>query len=75
MGDLDCKGYTELILGEIERIDGLTVQIKAGEEDEELYEICGIPLDDFDAQIDYALALAEIAGRVVRKVNRDAAPL
>jgi hypothetical protein len=67
MGDLDCKGYTELTLGEIERIDGLTVQIKAGEEDEGLYEICGIPLDDFDAQTDYALALAEIAGKVERK--------
>ncbi len=66
MADLDCKGYTELTFGEIERIEGLRVQPKEGEEDAELYEVCGIPVDNFDAQTDYALALAEIAGKVVR---------
>ena len=65
MNDLDCKGYTELTFGDIERIEGLRVQPKEGE-DVELYEISGIPSDDFGAQTDYALALARIAGKAAK---------
>jgi hypothetical protein len=65
MGDLDCKGYTCIFAEDIERIEGLKVQQKESS-DPDLYEIEGIPVDDFTAQTDYAIALAKISGGVVR---------
>ena len=61
MVGLDCKGYTEILVRDIEQIDGLTIQKKVGD-DIDLYEIAGIPLNDLSAQTDYALALARISG-------------
>ena len=69
MGDLDCKGYTCLLAEDIERIEGLKVQQKESS-DPDLYEIEGIPVDDFTAQTDYAIALAKISGGVVRVPKR-----
>lgn len=65
MGDLDCKGYTEVLAGDVELISGLTIHRKVSD-DPDFYEIAGIPLDDIAAQTDYALALAKICGKVVR---------
>lgn len=65
MGDLDCRGYTEIVVGDVERITGLGIQPKPGD-DSDLFELTGIPLDDITAQNDYALALAKISGKVVR---------
>jgi hypothetical protein len=72
IGDLDCKGYTEILAGEIERIDGLRIQPKKESDDLDLYEIAGIPFDDITAQNDYAIALAKICSKAVRvkKQNR-----
>ena len=70
MGALDCKGYTYILVDEhIERIEGLKVQRKESS-DPDLYEIAGIPVDDFTAQTDYAIALAKISGGVVRVPKR-----
>lgn len=65
IGDLDCKGYAELLAGDIDRIYGLRIDSKECD-DADLYEIAGIPLDNITAQNDYALALAKICGKVVR---------
>jgi hypothetical protein len=69
MADLDCKGYTELLISEIEQIIGLKLQPKDGG-DADLYEISGIPVDNITAQNDYALALAKISGKAIRLRNR-----
>jgi len=69
MGDLDCKGYTNILVGEVERIEGLKIQQKESG-DSDLYEIAGIPLNNLTAQTDYAIALARISGRVVRVPKR-----
>ena len=68
MGDLDCKGYTYIVVRDVELI-GLEIQPKETG-DSDLYEIAGIPLNDITAQIDYAIALARIAGRVERTQKR-----
>ena len=68
MGELDCRGYAAICVGDVERIDGLTVQRKS-DDDPDLYEIAGIPLDDITAQNDYAIALAKVCGKAV-KVQR-----
>lgn len=69
MGDLDCKGYTYILAEDIERLEGLKVQQKESS-DPELYEISGIPVGDFTAPTDYAIALATISGGVVRVPKR-----
>lgn len=68
MGELDCKGYTYMLVADVERIEGLMIQRK--ESDPELYEIAGIPVDNFTAQTDYAIALAKISRGVVRVPKR-----
>lgn len=65
MGELDCKGYAAILVGDVERIEGLTIQRK-GDDDPDLYEIAGIPLDDTTAQYDYAIALAKVCGKAVK---------
>jgi hypothetical protein len=69
MGSLDCKGYAELLAGEIEQIPGLEIHQKDGD-DPDLYEIAGIPPDNITTQSDYALALAKICGNAVRVARR-----
>jgi hypothetical protein len=61
MNALTCKGYTVILLGDIEKIDGLSVRAKEGD-DEGCFEIIGIPPDNVAAQNDYGLALAKISG-------------
>jgi len=68
MGDLDCKGYVELLAGDIERI-GLTVLLKKCA-DPDLFEIAGIPVNDITAETDYAIALANICGPVMKVPKR-----
>jgi hypothetical protein len=65
MGDLDCKGYAEMLAGDVELISGLRIQRKESD-DPDFYEIAGIPLNDTTAQNDYALALTKICGKAVR---------
>jgi hypothetical protein len=69
MGELDCKGHTYILVADVERIEGLKIQQKESG-DPELYEIAGIPVDDFTAQTDYAIALAKISRVVVRVPKR-----
>jgi hypothetical protein len=69
MGELDCKGYTYILVGDVERIEGLMIQQKESS-DSDRYEIAGIPPNDFTAQTDYAIALAKISGSVVRVPKR-----
>jgi hypothetical protein len=70
MGDLDCKGYAEMLAGDVELIGGLTIQLKESD-DPDFYEIAGIPLNDTTAQNDYAFALAKICGKAVRVKKRN----
>jgi hypothetical protein len=65
MGELDCKGYTYILVADVERIQGLKIQQEESS-DPDLYEIAGIPSDNFTAQTDYAIALAKISAGVVR---------
>ena len=48
---------------------GLEIQQKESS-DPDLYEIAGIPSDNFTAQTDYAIALAKISAGVVRVPRR-----
>jgi hypothetical protein len=69
MGELDCRGYTYILVADVERIHGLKIQQKESS-DPDVYEIAGIPLDNFTAQTDYAIALANISAGVVRVPKR-----
>ena len=69
MGELDCKGYTYILVADVERIQGLKIQQEESS-DPDLYEIAGIPSDNFTAQTDYAIALAKISAGVVRVPRR-----
>ena len=60
MGELSCRGYVALRAGSIAEI-GLTLVRKAAEEDPGYWEIVGIPIGDFDAEQDFAIALAKAA--------------
>ena len=68
MGDLDCRGYVRIPIAQITKL-GLRVQAKTGSEnptnDNDLLEIVGIPIDDEQLQISYALALADAADQTV----------
>lgn len=68
MGDLDCRGYVRIPIAQITKLS-LRVQAKTGSEnptnDNDLLEIVGIPIDDEQLQISYALALADAADQTV----------
>lgn len=64
IGTLDCKGYVFLTVGQIREI-GLRVEQKGNDDDPDLLEIRGIPLNDTNAQQDYAIELANRASAPV----------
>jgi hypothetical protein len=73
MGSLTCKGYVSITSAAIRSL-GLDVSFKERdnpENDPELWEITGIPLDDEQAQVDLAIALAKLASKPVRQRRDD----
>lgn len=61
MSEIRCRGCVPLVVGNIQRIPGLNVVIKDASEPF-YWEIRGIPVDDYASALDFAIALAKIAG-------------